>query len=107
MTSADKLSWNNPITHGFVATAAYYALGLGTSYVLAQRMPFADMCNPGVPLLVGAGVVVLGLLMTFLTLGVLLFSNRYQQQATGSLFAHMVCISVFIGFVALEAMQKG
>ncbi|WP_426492338.1 hypothetical protein [Hymenobacter sp. 102] len=55
MTSADELSWNNPITRGFVATAAYYALGLGTSYGLAQRMPLADMCNPGTPLLVGVG----------------------------------------------------
>ena len=106
MTSADELSWHNPITHGFVATAAYYALGLGTSYVLAQRMPLADMCNPGTPLLVGVGVLAVGLMAALLTLGVL-FSHRYRFQAMGSLLAHVLCISIFAGFVALEAMQHG
>ena len=45
---------------GFCSALLFYALGLGATVGLAQVMPVADMCNPGLPFYVGLLTLVLG-----------------------------------------------
>jgi hypothetical protein len=45
---------------GFFSSLLFYVTGLGGAIVLAQYMPVADMCNPGLPFYVGLLTLVLG-----------------------------------------------
>lgn len=42
-------AWANLRARGFFIVAFFCLIGLGGTVVLAQFMPLADMCNPGLP----------------------------------------------------------
>ena len=61
---------------GFLSVLLFYAVGLGGTVVLAQFMPVADMCNPGVPFLTAILTLVIGAVGAFNALIALLLGYR-------------------------------
>ncbi|MDO7847368.1 hypothetical protein Q5H92_13445 [Hymenobacter sp. M29] len=61
---------------GFWSALLFYALGLVITVGLAQVMPVADMCNPGLPFFTGLLTLVFGACGLIAALLALLFGYR-------------------------------
>ena len=82
---------------GFFSILSYYTFGLGGTVVLAQFIPVADMCNPGVPFFTGLMTLMLGAVGAFAVVIAFLLGYR-TQFAKGFLAAHSL---VLVGIVIL------
>jgi hypothetical protein len=80
---------------GFFGILLCYAVGLGGTVVLAQFMPVADMCNPGVPFFTGMITLMLGALVAFATMIAFLFGYR-MEFIKGFLAAHSLILAGII-----------
>ena len=91
---------------GFFSVCLMYALGLGGSVLLAQFMPVADMCNPGLPFgtaLITVGLGIIAAALTFIAYIIQTYVIRFRRQfIEGMLLAHMmVLVPLCIGFLCL------
>ncbi|MBF9144015.1 hypothetical protein [Hymenobacter properus] len=76
---------------GFFSSMLFYALGFAAALVLAQFMPVADMCNPGLPFYVGLLTLVLGSIC--LAAGLLAFLLGYRTRfVKGVIAAHILVL---------------
>ena len=82
---------------GFFSVLLFYAVGLGSTAMLAQGMPVADMCNPGVPFWAAVMTLLLGALAAFTTLVAFLLGYR-PEFVKGFLAAHSL---ILVGIVML------
>ena len=82
---------------GFFGILLFYALGLSSTVALAQFMPVADMCNPGVPFLTGMMTLLLGALGASATLIAFLLGFRTEFMK-GLLAAHSV---ILVGLIIM------
>ena len=91
MKSLYLSSYNNA-SGGFIATMAYYALGAGICVGLAQFIPVADMCNPGMPLGVAFLFLAFGGILALVNLGIFLMLKK-NYFVRGNLVAHTMVLS--------------
>jgi len=98
------LHLSNNASGGFIATLGYYALGIAICVGLAQFMPVADICNPGVPMLGGILLLITGIVLALVSLFIVLV-HRQNQFARGSLIAHVVVLGG-LGFLIIWVTHR-
>ena len=95
--------WENKKAYGFLAVALFYLIGLGSTVVLAQFMPVADMCNPGPRFMTGMLSILIGALPAAITPVIFLMGKR-SGFIKGSLLAHLAILDgIFLLIAGVEA----
>ena len=61
-------AWANLRARGFFIAALFCLISLGGTVVLAQLMPLADMCNPGLPFMTGLFSLIISVSLAVTTL---------------------------------------
>ncbi|MBF9220757.1 hypothetical protein [Hymenobacter ruricola] len=93
------------LQRGVLGVLLFYALGLGGTALLAQFVPVADMCNPGLPFFTGLATLVIGAGLAVVTVLAYLVGHR-TAMVKGMLAAHSLLL-VGITALVLTATHNG